>query len=77
MADDVLSQSEIDKLLAAFLAVMALAAGCGQREDRENPEEKSSEQVEEEATASSIVEMIKRAGAGNLYFVDSKLGERQ
>ena len=35
------------------------------------------EQVEEEATASSIVEMIKRAGNSNLYFVDSKLGERQ
>lgn len=34
------------------------------------------EQVEEEATASSIVEMIKRAGNSNLYFVDSKLGER-
>lgn len=37
------------KLLAAFLAVMALAAGCGQKEDRENPDDKSSEQVEEEA----------------------------
>lgn len=35
------------------------------------------EQVEEEATASSIVEMIKRAGNANLYYVDSKLGERQ
>lgn len=37
------------KLLAAFLAVMALAVGCGQKEDRENPDDKSSEQVEEEA----------------------------
>ena len=35
------------------------------------------EQVEEEATASGIVEMIRRAGNSNLYFVDSKLGERQ
>lgn len=35
------------------------------------------EQVEEEATASNIVEMIKRAGNSNLYYVDSKLGERQ
>ncbi len=37
------------KLLAAFLAVMALAVGCGQKEDRENPDDKLSEQVEEEA----------------------------
>lgn len=35
------------------------------------------EQVEEEATVSNIVEMIKRAGNSNLYYVDSKLGERQ
>ena len=35
------------------------------------------EQVEEEATASNIVEMIKRAGNSNLYYVDSKQGERQ
>ncbi|WP_302458289.1 ferritin [Mediterranea massiliensis] len=35
------------------------------------------EQVEEEATASNIVEMIKRAGNSNLYYVDSKLGKRQ
>ena len=36
------------------------------------------EQVEEEATAAGIVEMIKRAGgATGIYFVDSKLGERK
>lgn len=35
------------------------------------------EQVEEEATASGIVEMLKRAGAAGIYLVDSKLGERQ
>ena len=35
------------------------------------------EQVEEESTASGIVEMIRRAGNSNLYLVDSKLGERQ
>lgn len=35
------------------------------------------EQVEEEATASNIVEMIRRAGNSNLYFIDAKLGERQ
>ena len=35
------------------------------------------EQVEEEATASGIVEMIKKAGAAGVYYVDSKLGERR
>ena len=34
------------------------------------------EQVEEEATASGIVDMIKRAGATGVFFVDVKLGER-
>lgn len=34
------------------------------------------EQVEEEDTSSSIVEMIKKAGAAGLYYVDAKLGER-
>lgn len=35
------------------------------------------EQVEEEATASGIVDMIKRAGATGAYMVDAKLGERK
>lgn len=35
------------------------------------------EQVEEEATASGIVDMIKRAGDAGIYYVDSKLGERK
>ncbi len=35
------------------------------------------EQVEEEATASGIVEMVKKAGAAGAYLVDSKLGQRQ
>ena len=34
------------------------------------------EQVEEEATAASIVDMIKKAGATGIFFVDVKLGER-
>lgn len=34
------------------------------------------EQVEEEATASGIVDMIKLAGATGLCYVDAKLGER-
>ncbi|MBQ8501323.1 MAG: hypothetical protein IJ494_03310 [Bacteroides sp.] len=33
------------------------------------------EQVEEEATASEIIDMIKHAGTA-LYYVDAKLGER-
>lgn len=35
------------------------------------------EQVEEEATAAGIVDMIKRAGNAGLYYVDAKLGERK
>ncbi len=35
------------------------------------------EQVEEEATASGIVEMLKKAGDAGVYFIDSKLGERE
>ena len=35
------------------------------------------EQVEEEATASGIVEMLKKAGETGIYYVDSKLGERK
>ena len=34
------------------------------------------EQVEEEATADGIVDMIKKAGDAGIFFVDSKLGER-
>lgn len=34
------------------------------------------EQVEEEASASHIVEMIKKAGATGIFFVDAKLGDR-
>lgn len=34
------------------------------------------EQVEEEATAAGIVDMIKKAGATGIFFVDVKLGER-
>ena len=34
------------------------------------------EQVEEEATAAGIVDMIKKAGATGVFFVDVKLGER-
>ena len=35
------------------------------------------EQVEEETTAISIVDMIKKAGATGIFFVDAKLGERK
>lgn len=35
------------------------------------------EQVEEEATAAGIVEMLKKAGEACIYYVDSKLGERK
>ncbi|KIO46237.1 MULTISPECIES: ferritin [Sanguibacteroides] len=34
------------------------------------------EQVEEEATAQSIVDKIKKAGEAGLFFMDAKLGER-
>ena len=34
------------------------------------------EQVEEEATASSIVDKIKRAGEQGLFYLDSQLGQR-
>ena len=34
------------------------------------------EQVEEEATASDIVEKIKKAGDQGLFYLDSKLGQR-
>ena len=35
------------------------------------------EQVEEEATALSIVEKLKRAGDAGVLFVDARLGERK
>ena len=35
------------------------------------------EQVEEEATAAGIVDMVKKAGAAGIFFVDAKLGERK
>lgn len=35
------------------------------------------EQVEEEATAAGIVDMIKKAGTTGILFVDAKLGERK
>ena len=36
------------------------------------------EQVEEEATAAGVVDMLKKAGtAGSVFFVDAKLGERK
>lgn len=35
------------------------------------------EQVEEEATAMSIVDMIKKAGESGIFFIDAKLGERK
>lgn len=35
------------------------------------------EQVEEEATAAGIVNMIKKAGQSGLFFIDAKLGERK
>ncbi len=34
------------------------------------------EQVEEEATAQGIVDMIKKAGDAGIFFVDSQLGQR-
>lgn len=34
------------------------------------------EQVEEEATASGIVDLIKKAGEAGIFYVDNKLGER-
>lgn len=34
------------------------------------------EQVEEEATAAGIIDMIKKAGSTGVFFVDAKLGER-
>ena len=35
------------------------------------------EQVEEEASAADIVDMIKKAGAAGIFFVDARLGERK
>lgn len=35
------------------------------------------EQVEEEATAAGIVDMVKKAGAAGIFFIDAKLGERK
>ncbi len=35
------------------------------------------EQVEEEATAAGIVDMMKKAGTNGIFFVDVKLGERK
>lgn len=35
------------------------------------------EQVEEESTAMSIVDMVKKAGAAGVFFVDARLGERK
>jgi ferritin len=35
------------------------------------------EQVEEEATAMNLVDMIKKAGAAGIFFVDARLGERK
>ena len=35
------------------------------------------EQVEEEATAAGIVDMVKKAGAAGIVFIDAKLGERK
>ena len=34
------------------------------------------EQVEEEATASSIVDKLKRAGEQGIFYIDSQLGQR-
>ncbi len=34
------------------------------------------EQVEEEATAQSLIDMIKKAGEAGLFFIDSKLAAR-
>ena len=39
-------------------------------------EKDKAKQVEEEATAAGIVDMIKKAGATGIFFVDVKLGER-
>ena len=33
--------------------------------------------VEEEATAAGIVDMVKKAGAAGIFFIDAKLGERK
>lgn len=35
------------------------------------------EQVEEEATAAGIMDMVKKAGNAGVYYVDAKLGERK
>lgn len=35
------------------------------------------EQVEEEATAAGIVDMLKKAGENGIFFADAKLGERK
>ena len=35
------------------------------------------EQVEEEATAAGIVEVLKKAGEAGIYYIDDKLGARQ
>ena len=35
------------------------------------------EQVEEEATAAGIVEVLKKAGTAGIYYIDDKLGARQ
>lgn len=35
------------------------------------------EQVEEEATAAGIVDMVEKAGNAGVYYVDAKLGERK
>ena len=35
------------------------------------------EQVEEEATAAGIVEVLKKAGEGGIYYIDDKLGARK
>lgn len=35
------------------------------------------EQVEEEATASGIVEVLKKAGEAGIYYIDDKLGARK
>ena len=39
--------------------------------------DKASQQVEEEATAAGIVDMVKKAGAAGIFFIDAKLGERK
>ena len=35
------------------------------------------EQVEEEATASGVVEVLKKAGEAGIYYIDDKLGARK